>query len=73
MIEKKKKTIPLSFIYGIKHILAAIYPRPMNMVTNVSLGSGLSSDVSHMQIIQVVYKGILMKTLKNIKKIYKCI
>ena len=41
-------TIPLSFIYRINHILAAMYPRPMNMVTNVNLGSGLSSDVSHM-------------------------
>ena len=54
---KKKKKIPSSFIYRISHILAAMYLRPMNMVTtNVSLGSGLSSDVSHMQIIQVVYK-----------------
>ena len=41
-------TIPLSFIYRINYILAAMYPRPMNMVTNVNLGSGLSSDVSHM-------------------------
>ena len=53
-MKKKKKT--LSFIYRISHILADLYPRPMNMVTNVSLGSGLSSDVSDMQIIQVVYK-----------------
>ena len=34
-----------------RHILATMYPRPMNMVTNLSLGSGLSSGVSHMQII----------------------
>ena len=55
--KKKKKKIPSSFFYRISHILAAMYLRPMNMVTtNVSLGSGLSSDVSHMQIIQVVYK-----------------
>ena len=54
MMEEKK--IPLLFIYRISHILAAMYPRPINMVTNVSLGSGLSSEVSHMQIIQVVYK-----------------
>ena len=42
-------------MYRISHILAAMYPRPIYMVTNVSLGSGLSSDVSHMPIIQVVY------------------
>ena len=58
----------MSFIYRTIHILAAMYPRPMNMVTNVSLGSGLSSDVPHMKIIQVVHKRILMKTLKNIEK-----
>ena len=33
--------------------VASNYPRPMSMVTNVSLGSGLSSDVSHMQIIRL--------------------
>ena len=51
-----EKNIPLSFIYRICHILNAMYPRPMNMVTNSSLVSGFSSEVSHMQIIQVLYK-----------------
>ena len=50
-----EKNIPLSFMYRICHIVAAMYPRPMNMITNGSLVSGLSSEVSHMQIIQVVY------------------
>ena len=33
------------------HILAAICPRPMNRVPNLSLGSGLSPGMSHLQII----------------------
>ena len=35
--------------------LAAIYPRPMNMIPNFSFGPGLSSGVSHMQIIYFAY------------------
>ena len=33
------------------HIFAVMYPRPMNMVPNFSLGSDLLSGVSHMQVI----------------------
>ena len=33
------------------HIFAVMYPRPMNMVPNFSLGSDLVSGVSHMQVI----------------------
>ena len=43
IIERKSSL----FIYKISHILAAIYPKPMDMVPNLSLGSGLSSDLSH--------------------------
>ena len=47
--KNKVKIIGKKVIHKISHILAAMYLRPMNMV-------GLSSDVSHMQIIQVVCK-----------------
>ena len=40
IIEGKKKIFVI-------HILAAMYLRPMNMVQNFGLGSGLSSGVSH--------------------------
>ena len=37
------------------HISAAICPRLMNRVPNLSLDSGLSPGVSHMQIIEFAY------------------
>ena len=47
--KKNRKFFRLS--YKISHIFAAMYPRPMNIVPNISLCPGLSSGVSHMQII----------------------
>ena len=44
-----------------------MYPRSMNMVPNFSLGSGLSSGVSHMQVI------IFMKINENFKNKVKMI
>ena len=46
IIEKKKENFRDILIKS-SHILATINPRPMNMVPNFSLGTGLSSYLSH--------------------------
>ena len=48
--EKKKENLQDLLVKSVI-FLHAIYPRPLNMVPNLSLGSHLSSCVSHMQII----------------------
>ena len=52
-----------------------MYPRPMNMVPNFSLGSGLSSGVSHMQNSQFAYYPIciFMNIDENLKSNVKII
>ena len=47
----EKKKFLCDLLLKSSQILTALYPIPMNMVPNLSLGSGLSSSVSHMQII----------------------
>ena len=51
IIEKKKKKIFVIYLKSV--ILAAMYPRPMNMVQNFSLGSGLSFGVSRYAIYSI--------------------
>ena len=41
----------LDLLIKFSGILAAMYPRPIYMVPNLSISSGLSCGVSHMQII----------------------
>ena len=44
-IPGRKKGNLRDLLIKLCHILAAVYPIPMNMIPNFSLGSGLSSSV----------------------------